>query len=148
MNAETFLKSIRRIDNLIDSYQEEADRLYAKLTSTTVHQKEVNVQSSREDTMPENIERLIQLRNKVNDMVDRYVDMKEFAFETIEQIEHIDTRYVIVEYYMHGRNLEDIAEDLDRTRQWICELRVRGLKKFDEIANKSKKYKSLASNCV
>ena len=47
-----------------------------------------------------------------------------------------------------GAGLEDIAEDLDRTRQWICELRVRGIKKFDEIAKKSKKYESLARNCI
>lgn len=146
MTAKQFLITIRNLDKIIDTYQQEADMVYARLTSTTAHIKEVNVQTSKEDTMAVNVARLIELRQKINDSIDKYVDMKEVALEALEQMSNDNEKYVIMEYYFHHKTLEQIAVDMDNSYQWICELRNRGIEHFGDIVKKLKKFKALDGN--
>lgn len=143
MTAKEYLEQIRDLDKLITTYQDEIDVIMAKLTSTTVKAKEVNVKSSKEDKTAETIEKLILLKEKVNNYIDQYADMKEFATKVVNCIEPLQTRIVIIKYYFQAKTLEQVAVDIDRTYQWVCELRDRGIKEFEKNA---KKFSPLDSN--
>lgn len=142
MNAKKYLGQIRELDKMIDTYQAELDVLWAKLTSTTVKPKDVNIMVSKEDTTPESIEKVISLREKINGMIDKYVDMKNEALESIERIDGINVRVVLISYYFQRKTLEQIAVEMDYTYQWTCELRNRGLVEFEKNFKKNRRVDS------
>lgn len=135
-DARRYLRRIRELDNLITTMQDEIDVTWAKLTSVTVKQKEVNVMTSSTDTMPETIEKLIQYKEKINAQIDIYVDLKVNAKNIIDQMDVVNYKMILIKYYFQNKTFEQIAEDLDLSYQWIFELHGRALDDFERIWKK------------
>lgn len=137
MTGKRFLKQIREIELIIDTYEEEYEILMSRLTSTTVKPKEVNVMSSKEDTLPEDIEELIELKKKINKSINEYAKMKIDAKMMVDQIENFLYQSVLIKYYFQHKTLEQISCEIDKTYQWTCELRDRALDEFEKIFQKN-----------
>lgn len=139
MTGKEFLKNIKRADLIIQTMQEDIDFLWTKLTSTTAKPKEVNVMVTKEDLMPETIEKIINLRKEINEKIDEYVDMRTEAKRMVDQIEDYNLQAVLIKYYFQNKTLEQTSVEIDKSYQWTCELRDRALLEFEKIFSKNQK---------
>lgn len=137
MDGKKFLRKIRDIDTVINAYEDELDCLMARLTSTTSKPKDVNVMSTKEDHTPEDIEKMIELKNQIRDTINQYAEMKMKAKLILDKLSDYRHQTVLIKYYFQHKTLEQIAVEMDKSYQWICELRERGLEEFDKIFKKS-----------
>lgn len=135
MTAKEYLYQLKDVDNLINTYQEEADMLMTRLTSTTQQIKEVNVLSSNQNNFEETIAKVIDLRNEINKQIDRYVDMKIQARKTVERIQPLKYQTVLIKYYFQNKTFEQTAVEMEKSYQWVCELHGRALQEFEKKWN-------------
>ena len=139
MDGKKFLIHIRDMNGIINSYEDELDVLMTRLTSTTSKPKDVNVMFSREDTLPENIEKVTLLKEEIKKRLDEFAKMRIEADTYLRQIDDFRLQTVISKYYFQSKTLEQIAVEIGKSYQWTCELRDRAVEEFEKIMKKSKK---------
>ena len=139
MDGKKFLIQIRDMNSIINSYEDELDVLMARLTSTTSKPKDVNIMFSREDTLPENIEKVTLLKEEIKKRLDEFANMRIEADTYLRQIDDFRLQTVISKYYFQSKTLEQIAVEIDKSYQWTCELRDRAVEEFEKIMKKTKK---------
>lgn len=133
MDAKGYLRQIKDMDNLINTYQDEIDVLMTMATSTTQHIKEVNVMTSHENQFEDTMAKIIDMRNEINELIDKYVEMKIFARRIVEQIQPFNYQTVLLKYYFQNKTFEQTAVEMNMSYQWICELHGRALTEFEKI---------------
>ena len=101
MTPKEYLYQLKDVDNLISTYQEEADMLMTRLTSTTQRIKEVNVISSQKNQFDDTIAKVLDLRNEINAQIDKYVDMKAEARRIVEKIQPLKYQTVLILSLIH-----------------------------------------------
>ena len=127
------------MNGIINSYEDELDVLMTRLTSTTSKPKDVNVMFSREDTLPENIEKVTLLKEEIKKRLDEFAKMRIEADTYLRQIDDFRLQTVISKYYFQSKTLEQIAVEIGKSYQWTCELRDRAVEEFEKIMKKSSK---------
>lgn len=135
MTPKEYLYQLKDIDNLISTYQEEADMLMTRLTSTTQRIKEVNVISSQKNQFDDTIAKVLDLRNEINAQIDKYVDMKAEARKIVEKIQPLKYQTVLIKYYFQNKTFEQTAVEMGKSYQWVCELHGRALQEFEKNWN-------------
>lgn len=135
MTPKEYLYQLKDIDNLISTYQEEADMLMTRLTSTTQRIKEVNVISSQKNQFDDTIAKVLDLRNEINAQIDKYVDMKAEARRIVENIQPLKYQTVLIKYYFQNKTFEQTAVEMGKSYQWVCELHGRALQEFEKNWN-------------
>lgn len=135
MTPKEYLYQLKDVDNLISTYQEEADMLMTRLTSTTQRIKEVNVISSQKNQFDDTITKVLDLRNEINAQIDKYVDMKAEARKIVEKIQPLKYQTVLIKYYFQNKTFEQTAVEMGKSYQWVCELHGRALQEFEKNWN-------------
>lgn len=135
MTPKEYLYQLKDVDNLISTYQEEADMLMTRLTSTTQRIKEVNVISSQKNQFDDTIAKVLDLRNEINAQIDKYVDMKAEARRIVEKIQPLKYQTVLIKYYFQNKTFEQTAVEMGKSYQWVCELHGRALQEFEKKWN-------------
>lgn len=135
MTPKEYLYQLKDVDNLISTYQEEADMLMTRLTSTTQRIKEVNVISSQKNQFDDTIAKVLDLRNEINAQIDKYVDMKAKARKIVEKIQPLKYQTVLIKYYFQNKTFEQTAVEMGKSYQWVCELHGRALQEFEKNWN-------------
>lgn len=135
MTPKEYLYQLKDVDNLISTYQEEADMLMTRLTSTTQRIKEVNVISSQNNQFDDTIAKVLDLRNEINAQIDKYVDMKAEARKIVEKIQPLKYQTVLIKYYFQNKTFEQTAVEMGKSYQWVCELHGRALQEFEKNWN-------------
>ena len=135
MTPKEYLYQLKDVDNLISTYQEEADMLMTRLTSTTQRIKEVNVISSQKNQFDDTIAKVLDLRNEINAQSDKYVDMKAEARKIVEKIQPLKYQTVLIKYYFQNKTFEQTAVEMGKSYQWVCELHGRALQEFEKNWN-------------
>lgn len=133
MDAKAYLHQIKDLDNLINAYQDEIDVLMSRVTSTTKHIKEVNIMTSNENRFDETMAKIIDMRNEINDLIDKYVDMKKSARRTVERISQVNYQVVLIKYYFQNKTFEQTAVEMNLSYQWVCELHKKAVAEFEKI---------------
>lgn len=137
ISARAYLEQVRSMNLIIQTYEDELDMLMTRLTSTTSKPKDVNVMSSREDTLPDDIEKLIELKKKISENLNRFAKQRIEADAIINQIPDYRYQSVLIKYYFQNKTLEQVAVEMDKSYQWTCELRDRALVEFGKILKKN-----------
>lgn len=135
MTPKEYLYQLKDVDNLISTYQEEADMLMTRLTSTTQRIKEVNVISSQKNQFDDTIAKVLDLRNEINAQIDKYVDIKAEARKIVEKIQPLKYQTVLIKYYFQNKTFEQTAVEMGKSYQWVCELHGRALQEFEKNWN-------------
>ena len=115
MDGKKFLIQIRDMNSIINSYEDELDVLMTRLTSTTSKPKDVNVMFSREDMLPENIEKVTLLKEEIKKRLDEFAKMRIEADGYLRQIDDFRLQTVISKYYFQSKTLEQIAVEIDKS---------------------------------
>ena len=138
MTAKQYLKQAYRLNELINSDLEELSQLRAfstSISSPNLSGEVVSGSRPQEAKFANAVLKIVDLENKINDEVDRYVDLKDEIREKVITIESKDEKLILQKRYLCFLTWERIAEDLGFTTQWVHELHKRALTTFSKVYN-------------
>lgn len=138
MTAKTYLNQIRKAEIKIEDGLEELERLKALATKvTSAMDGEVVSGSKNPDKMTDVVAKIIQLQEKINRDVDKYVDIKREAQELLSQVENTTHYKILHSRYVLHKTWEQIACEIGFTYQWVCKLHGVALLEFEKILKNS-----------
>ena len=115
------LKDIRHISRQIEELQEEIDKVYALLTSTTIKPKEVDVQSSgAPDPMADKIIQMLEYQSELERQQTELFSKKNIVIKIIYQMD-IQNQQILLLRYFKGMSVEEMGEQIGYTYRWAWE---------------------------
>lgn len=142
MNVKRYLNRIRLYDIRINQRIEQAEDLKRRAFSIGSPEiKADSVQSSPSpDPLADAVSRYVDLENKINSMIDRFVAMKDKIIGEIQQVE--DTRYCTVLYlrYVKYMNMQEIADYMHYDYYYACKIHGQALLAFERTQTMTNKH--------
>lgn len=128
MNADEYLSQIKICDERINNKILEKEQWQALATKITCPTDSEKVQSSgNPDKIYDAVIKMVEIEQEIDRMIDQYVDLKHDVIQVIDKILIVDQYAVIHKKYIQFMTLSEIAEDMNYSYTWICELKNRGL---------------------
>lgn len=119
--ALELLQSIGHISGMIIKIQEDIDRTYAMLTSTTIKPKIVDVQTSTPmDPMGDKMAQIIEYNEKLLKYQEELIQKKSIIMDVIRRMDLQDQRILTCRYFQ-SMTIEDMGEELGYTYRWMWE---------------------------
>lgn len=131
MQAKEFLNKIRYIDMMIDCKCEQIQKLRNRILSigSPIGDK---VQSSKDpDKFTDPISKIIELENEINNDIDKLVELKKIARNTIEQLENEVEKVILYKRYFENKSFEQISVEMGYSWRQIHRLHGNALKDFE-----------------
>lgn len=120
MKALEYLKQIGIMDARINARLEELESLQALATKVTASMGGERVQSSgSQQKMADCVVKIVEMKQEINEAVDRYVDYKREAMALIESCCDADCIKLLHKRYFLQMTWESIAVELNFTYQWV-----------------------------
>lgn len=139
MTGKEFLLQIRELSKIVRAYDEEYETLMARLTSITYRQKDINIMKSKEDTFPETVEKMAEIKKLLIEKLREFSDLRLKAEDMIRQVEDYRYQTVIIKFYFQAKTIEQVAVDMDISYRWVCDLKKDAVRVFEKIYEKSEK---------
>lgn len=134
MDAKEYLKSIKRMDVMINGMIRERDQLRGMRYKITQVLNPVKVSGGgTNEGFTGASNRLIDLEEEINREVDHFADLKQEAGDMLKRLEDPKHYEVLHRHYILFESLEKIAGDMDYTYRWICILHGRALQCFQKV---------------
>lgn len=109
------LKDIRHISHRIEELQEDIDRTYSMLTSTTIKPKDVDVQTSSDpDPLATKMSSIIEYKEQLLEFQSELCRKKKIVLSIIKSMELEEQRMLTIRY-IEGLTIEKVAEALNRS---------------------------------
>lgn len=142
MSAKEFLRSVRRMDELIDRKQRQLERLAelrAQAESCTVALSPDKVQTSGRNSAENIMVRIIDLQYEINADIDKYAELRKNAYRMIDSLD--DSRYVglLYRYYLEQKTWEEVAVEMKYSYRRIMQLHGYALNALNQ---------KIAHNCI
>lgn len=145
MKARTYLERIKKLDANIDARIDEIATLDAIATKTTSVMGGERVQASTsQQKMADTVGKIVELKEKLNDEIDRFIDMRNEARNLIEKACDADCQRLLRMRYIGRFNesknriefakWEQIAVEMGFTYQWVSDgLHQRALAQLQKV---------------
>lgn len=139
MNAKAYLEELKHSDITINRKLEELERLKClSQKMTAVYSDMPKSGNSPRSKVEEMVVRIIDLSDKINNEIDRFVDMKIEVSRMINKIDKPEYRNILFMRYVCGKTFEAIAVELNCTYQWSCTLHGRAVREFEVVYDERK----------
>lgn len=143
MTAKEYLSQIRKIDVTINYKQIQLDELRRTAESITVNANPDKVQSSGEqDRIGKIVAKIVDLQEEINRDIDRLTDVKREIMIVVDQLDPTCIE-LITKRYFEFKTWEQIAEEMNYSKQWVCSLvrgkpglHIQALRKVQKIIDK------------
>lgn len=120
MKAKNYLMQIKNMDERISADIEELAALEALATKTTSILSDDKVQSSgSQQKMADAVAKIVELKDKINAEIDRFVDFKEEAKNLIFDACDGDCIALLYKRYFLDKKWEQIAVEMNYTFKWV-----------------------------
>ncbi|SJZ93975.1 Protein of unknown function [Pilibacter termitis] len=122
MTPKEYLKQAYRLDKRIDQELLKLEELkaLAKCTQTVSYEERIlSGTKQREPHFVRVLEKVWRQEEKINQQVDKFVDLKEQMSIMIDELENVDHNLVLSYRYVHGWTWEEIARVLHADRSTI-----------------------------
>lgn len=132
MTAKEYLSQVRTIDIEINTKLHEINELKQKslcVRSCTLSER---VQCSNDNSANKIIDKIIDLENLINREIDKLVDLKAEIHNRIMQLNDSRYRILLIEHYINGRTLENIAESMKCSDRHVRRLHAHALQVFQK----------------
>ncbi len=133
MGAKEYLKQIKELDIDIKQRQIECDSLREIVRSARNIKYDERVQTSRQGySLEEMILKYVQIEKEIDDMIDRFVNLKHKIITEIQgltEVKHID---VLFKRYVQYTPFDQIAIEMNYTYQYVYELHRNALREFEK----------------
>ncbi|MCM1192911.1 MAG: hypothetical protein NC123_15615 [Butyrivibrio sp.] len=135
-SGKEFLDEIREINSLIQSLKEQIAIEESRLTDTAVHYKEIQVQSSgSRNMMEEKIPKIADLTSQLEEHIRKLTAKQDLAWAIIRELRP-RMQTVMLRYYIQGKTLEQIAEEMGKSYRWAWSVKREAVEKFSNIFEK------------
>ena len=135
--AKTYLNKIRLYDARIENGLQELSDLEEMVTRITpVLKQDVVSSSSSQDKLGDTVAKIADLRVKINQDVDAFVDLKREAMGMLAKVEKPEYYDILHKRYVEYQSLEQIAVSMNYTYRWIRRLHGRALQAFEKVMGK------------
>lgn len=120
MKAKNYLMQIKIMNTRINADIEELASLEALATKTTSVLGDERVQSSgSQQKMADVVAKIVELKDKINEEIDRFVDFKEEARNLMFDACDGDCIALLYKRYFADKKWEEIAVEMNYTYQWV-----------------------------
>lgn len=120
MRAIEYLKHIKTMDAKINTDIEELASLEALATKTTSVMGDERVQSSgSQQKMADCVVKIAELRNRINERIDSFVDYKEEVKNVLYKACDADCISLLYKRYFLYKKWEEIAVEMNYTYKWV-----------------------------
>ena len=114
MKAKDYLKQIERLDKCIEQKQIECDELRLRAGSTGGIQYGERVQTTPSgDALEKKVVKYVQLEQEIDEMIDRFVDLKHKIIDEIQELSEVKHIDVLFKRYVQYKSLEQIAVEMN-----------------------------------
>ena len=138
MSAKDFFKDIRKSSTELKSLEEESERLFTMITSTTIKPKEVDVQtSSTGDKMAEIISKMLELDDKITEQKRVIVEKQLKAEGIITKIDNAKYRAVLRWYYVQNLKWREVSDRMNYDMAYVQRLNGEALAAADKIMKRN-----------
>ena len=137
MWAKKYLQEIQRLEELLNQRLEELSSLKAMHGLRGCNLSEKVQTSTKGDTLESAVIKCVELQDKVNALIDEFVDKKNIIISRIQALS--DTRCIKILYmrYVRYMSFESIAVELCYSYDHIRRLHAKALKDFERCHNMS-----------
>lgn len=133
--ANKYLKQVKKLEIKWKEKQEELEtlRTYTSSVAAVNYQKERIQATKKVDTLEENIIRCEQLEEQVNNMFNRYFDTRKKITDEIQELENEKHIELLFKWYVQGKKIEQIADEMGYSEYYIKELKGKALDEFQKL---------------
>lgn len=134
MTAKEYLKQLHKADVIINQRIQEKDDL--RMMSTSIgsfdYSKErVQTSPSGSAQYERIINKMLDLDNEINHLIDDYVDLKHTIIGQIQGLHDVKCIEILHKRYVENKRLEVIAVEMNFTYQYTRELHGHALQEFE-----------------
>ncbi len=114
MTTKQYLSQVRKCDKRIDKELEELAYLKELANGiSSVSTTDVKVKSSGEkDLLSKRVVKIVELEEKIDKMVDDYVEKRRVILEQIHDLDNETEKTVLHEFFFKGKTIDEIAGEI------------------------------------
>ena len=133
MNAKEYLMQVRNLDRVIGIKEREIKKLNGDMESLKSVQLGDKVKTSCTNGQQKTLDKFIDLKTDIENEVAELLDLKKQVRGEINSLN--DNRYigVLIDYYINGATLDEVAEHLNYSRPQTVRLYGNALCAFDKM---------------
>lgn len=133
MTTKEYLQQIGKLNKMINNKLIELAQLKEMAYSIKAVSTDERVMSSSDpDKTGSAYARIEEMEQKIDSMIDNYIDTKEKIIKQIESIQDENLYDVLFLKYIAKKRFEDIAVEIDKSWRQTIRLHGTALKKFEE----------------
>lgn len=134
MTAREYLSRAIYIREQIRQADERVEEIRHRMQSVgAIRYDKLNVQSSPEDPMLENIARLMDAEQRALDLEAKLIDVYEEIQQKIWKLDNEVYRTILIKRYLHDKPVRQIAEEIHYSEGYVRILHTAALKAFQEV---------------
>lgn len=134
MTAREYLSRAIYIREQIRQADERVEEIRHRMQSVgAIRYDKLNVQSSPEDPLLENIAKLMEAEQKALDLEAKLVDVYEEIQQKIWQVDSEVYRTILIKRYLHDKPVRQIAEEIHYSEGYVRILHTAALRAFQEV---------------
>ena len=140
METKVYLQQINRLDRMIKNKLTELAQLKELTYGISAISNEERVQTTLDpDKFSGKIAKIIEIENKIDSLVDEYVDKKQIIVSQIDQMENEVYYEILFARYVGKKTFEKIADEMSYSWRQIIRLHGRALQEFEKKYGKTYK---------
>lgn len=134
MTAREYLSRAIYIREQIRQADERVEEIRHRMQSVgAIRYDKLNVQSSPEDPLLENIAKLMEAEQKALDLESKLVDVYEEIQQKIWALDNEVYRTILIKRYLHDKPVRQIAEEIHYSEGYVRILHTAALRAFQEV---------------
>lgn len=133
MDTKQYLGQISRLDKMIKNKMTELAEFKELAYGLSAINNEERVQSTPDfDKMSGKIAKIVDMENKIDSLIDEYVDKKNLIVSQIDSIENETYYEILFSRYIAKKTFEKIADEMSYSWRQIIRLHGRALQDFEK----------------
>ena len=132
MDTKQYLGQISRLDRMIKNKMTELSQYKDLAYGLSAITNEERVQTTPEfDKMSGKIAKIIEMEQKIDSLIDEYVDKKNLIISQIDSMENETSYEILFARYIEKKTFEKIADEMNYSFRNTTRLHGRALREFE-----------------
>lgn len=132
-NVKLYLERARELQRAIETYEEALEVERAKVPRSSSIIKFSKVKGGRNNSSEDRLYKFLERAKRIEKKITALENEKQKIADTIELVNDIKLKMVLIRRYILCENWEDVAKHLNYDRRWITELHLRAIKELVKL---------------
>ena len=138
MDTKQYLGQISRLDRMIKNKMTELSQYKDLAYGLSAITNEERVQTTPEfDKMSGKVAKIIEIEQKIDSLIDEYVDKKNLIISQIDKIENETYYEILFARYIEKKTFEKIADEMNYSFRNTTRIHGRALREFENKFGKT-----------